>query len=142
MVLSRARAMNTSNLGGMTRRGRKNNSNTTGNQPRRCCYNGIGGPQFVFPYFAASGAVGVQLEQGRTLSCGSEGSDFHKADSALACTQFTTLPARAQIPYAFHASQIFAVATSNTARYTGPRLPTHALRPLLQHNGVYRNNPD
>jgi hypothetical protein len=94
-----------------------------------------------FPTLPPPG-VGVQLEPGRTLSCGSEGSDFHKADSALACTQFTTLPARAQIPYAFHTSQIFAVATSNTARYTKAQDCPLTLCGLLQHNGVYRNNPD
>src|SRR5277367_5624006 len=92
-------ARNTSILGGMTRRSRNDNSCTTGNS-----FNHVDADTmilvvyirklFILPYLAASGAVGIQLEQGWALfSC------YMLVLTWLAPRRsLTSFPARAQIP--------------------------------------------
>src|SRR5271154_5767725 len=121
----------------MTRRSRNDNSSTTGNS-----FNHADADTmilvvyirklFILPYLAASGAVGIQLEQGWALiSC------YMLILTWLAPRRsLTSLPARAQIPTPSMDAKL--CCSNRQTQPSGPRFLPHALRPIVARNAVSR----
>lgn len=128
----------------MTRRSRNDNSSTTGKS-----FNHVDADTmilvvhirklFVLPYLAASGAIGIQLEQGwaliRLWFTEVEAQILH-ADSNLACPTLLTSQTSPHVHKSLRLPRMpnFAVATGNTA--VRPKISPSRFAAIVARNAV------